>query len=70
MIFSERRNVFEPLKALDEFLKFSVEHRALCWAGDLDVAPEYIYFLAFGDDESLRGLFEEWGYVQSEIAVS
>jgi hypothetical protein len=46
-----------------------VEHGALCWTGDLDVAPEYIYFLAFSDDESLRGLFEEWGYIQSEVAV-
>jgi hypothetical protein len=30
---------------------------------------QYIYYLAFRDDESLRGLFEEWGYIGSEVAV-
>jgi len=69
MVFDGPRTVFEPLKDLSGFRQFFIEHGALCWPGDLDVAPEYIYFLAFGDDESLRGLFEEWGYVQTEVAV-
>jgi hypothetical protein len=69
MVFDEPRTVFEPLKDLSGFRQFFVEHGALCWPGDLDVAPEYIYYLAFRDDESLRGLFEEWGYVQAEVAV-
>ena len=69
MVFDEPRTVFESLKDLSVFRQFAIEHGALCWPGDLDVAPEYIYFLAFRDDESLRGLFEEWGYVQAEVAV-
>lgn len=69
MVFDERRMVFEPLKDLSGFRRFFIEHGTLCWPGDLDIAPEYIYFLAFRDDESLRGLFDEWGYVQTEVAV-
>ena len=69
MIFDEPRTVFEPLKDLSAFRRFFIEHGALCWPDDLDVAPEYIYFVAFRDDESLCGLFEEWGYVQTEVAV-
>ena len=69
MVFDERRMVFEPLKDLLGFRQFFIEHGTLCWPRDLDVAPEYIYFLAFRDDESLRGLFDEWGYVQTEVAV-
>ncbi|HLG12929.1 MAG TPA: DUF2442 domain-containing protein [Blastocatellia bacterium] len=69
MVFDEPRMVFDPLKDLSVFRQFVIQHGALCWAGELDVAPEYIYFLAFRDDEGLRGLFEEWGYVPTEVAV-
>ena len=55
MVFGERRMVFEPLKDLSGFRQFFIEHGTLCWA--------------FRDDESLRGLFDEWGYVQTEVAV-
>ena len=32
-------------------------------------AKQAIYYLAFRDDESLHALFEEWGYIESEVAV-
>jgi hypothetical protein len=69
MIFDEPRTVFSPLKELSVFRQLFIEHGALCWPGELDVAPEYIYFLAFRDDEDLRGLFEEWGYLNTEVTV-
>jgi hypothetical protein len=69
MIFDDPRSVFAPLRDKDAFQQLFIEHGAPCWSGDLDVAPEYIYYLAFSDDESLRGLFEEWGYIGSEVAV-
>ena len=69
MIFDDPRPVFAPLRDKAAFQQLFVEHGALCWPGELDVAPEYIYYLAFRDDESLRGLFEEWGYIGSEVAV-
>lgn len=69
MIFDEPRTGFAPLREDSVFRELFIAHGALCWPGDLDVAPEYIYFLAFRDDEDLRGLFEEWGYLNAEVAV-
>ena len=69
MIFDDPRPLFAPLRDKAAFQQLFVEDGALCWPGELDVAPEYIYYLAFRDDESLRGLFEEWGYIGSEVAV-
>ena len=69
MIFEDARSVFALLRDLSAFRQFFIEHGALCWPGEVDVAPEYIYFLAFKDDESLGDQFEEWGYVKSQIAV-
>ena len=69
MVFDDPRSVFKPLRDAAVFQKLFIEHGALCWPSDVDVAPEYVYYLAFRDDESLRGLFEEWGYMGSEVAV-
>jgi hypothetical protein len=69
MIFDDPRPIFAPLRDAAVFQELSVEHGTLCWPGDLDVAPEYIYYLVFKDDERLHGLFEEWGYLESEVAV-
>ena len=69
MIFDDPRTIFAPLRDVSVFRQLFVEHGALCWPGDLDVAPEYIYFVAFRDDQSLRGLFEEWGYSKAEVSV-
>lgn len=69
MIVDEPRTVFAPLRDLSVFRHLFIEHGALCWPGDVDVAPEYIYFLVFRDDEDMRGLFEEWGYLNAEVAV-
>ncbi len=69
MIFEDSRSVFAPLRDLRAFQQFSIERGTLCWPGDIDVAPEYIYFLAFREDESLHRLFQEWGYVEAEVAV-
>jgi Protein of unknown function (DUF2442) len=69
MIFDDSRSVFASLHDTNRFQQFFIQHGALCWADDLDVAPEYIYYLAFRDDETLHSLFEEWGYLASEVAV-
>lgn len=70
MIFDDKpQSVFTPLRDIPALRQFAIEHGTLCWPGELDVAPEYIYFLAFRDDQNLRDLFEEWGYLQSAVAV-
>jgi hypothetical protein len=44
--------------------RFKLEYGTLCWPGDLDVAPEYIYFLAFRGDPELHDQFVKWGYLE------
>ena len=69
LVFDDPRPVFAPLRDPSFFQRLSVEHGALSWPGGIDIAPEYLYFLAFRDDESLRELFEDWGYVEAEVSV-
>jgi hypothetical protein len=70
MVFDEKPgSVLAPLRDPAVFGQFALQHGTLCWPGEVDVAPEYIYFLAFRDDGTLRHLFEEWGYIESPIAV-
>jgi hypothetical protein len=64
--------VFEPLRD-PEFLSrgaLDPETRTLSWPNGADVAPEFLYFLAFRDDASLSGLFHEWGYLREHSAAS
>ena len=63
-------SVFEPLHD-PEFLargNVDLENRTLCWPNGADVAPEFLYFLAFRDDADLAGLFHEWGYLREHSA--
>jgi hypothetical protein len=62
--------VFEPLRDPEFLARGAVdpETRTLCWPNGADVAPEYLYFLAFRDDAELSGLFHEWGYLQEHSA--
>jgi hypothetical protein len=64
--------VFEPLRDL-EFLSrgfLDPETRTLSWPNGADVAPEFLYFLAFRDDAALSDLFREWGYLREHSAAS
>ena len=56
--------VFAPLADEGFVGDFRLEHGTLCWPGGIDVAPEYLYFLAFRDDPSLRDQFTAWGYLE------
>ncbi len=62
MIERDNMPVFEPLKNIEFFKSFHVDF-TLCWSDDIDVAPEYIYFLAHQNDPEFQGLFKKWGYV-------
>jgi hypothetical protein len=64
--------VFEPLGD-PEFMARGVldaETRTLAWPNGADVAPEYLYFLAFRNDLDLNALFHEWGYLREESVAS
>jgi hypothetical protein len=45
------------------------ETRTLCWPNGADIAPEYLYFLAFRDEPALADLFHEWGYLHEHTAA-
>jgi hypothetical protein len=69
VILKDTREAFSALRDPSVFKRLFIDHGALCWPGGPDIAPEYIYFLAFRDDESLRDRFEEWGYIEAGVAV-
>jgi uncharacterized protein DUF2442 len=58
--------VFEPLRdpAFLALGTLDLETRTLAWPNGADLAPEFLYFLAFRNDTSLSDLFHEWGYLQ------
>ena len=57
--------VFTPLKEKSIFSKLEIdtELETIVWPNGADLAPEYIYFLAFKDDPSLQTKFKGWGYI-------
>jgi hypothetical protein len=53
---------FKQLQDIEKFKTFQVDY-TLKWNNDLDLAPEYLYFKAFENDNSLKSQFQEWGYI-------
>jgi len=53
---------FKELENIEKFKQFQVDY-TLKWNDDLDLAPEYLYFIAFENDTNLQKQFHEWGYV-------
>lgn len=56
--------VFAKLRDPAAFAEFQLEHGTLHWPGDLDLAPEYLYFRAFAHEPSLQRQFADWGYLE------
>ena len=56
--------VFEPLKNKSLFSKFEVDKEldTITWANGTDIAPEYLYFLAFKNKHNLQEKFKKWGF--------
>ena len=59
--------VFEKLRDQEQFRRFSVdkELETLVWANGADLAPEYLYFQAFKNDQGLQEKFKKWGYLDN-----
>jgi hypothetical protein len=53
---------FKQLQDIEKFKKFKVDY-TLKWNNDLDLAPEYLYFKAFENDNDLITKFKAWGYI-------
>lgn len=60
----EPRKIFAPLADEAFARQFTLQHGTLCWPGEIDVAPEFLYFMVFQDDPTLHERFISWGYLQ------
>lgn len=63
--------IFEPLRDPQYLARGALdrETRTLTWPNGADIAPEYLYFLAFRHDPTLADLFREWGYLREHAAA-
>ena len=58
------KGVFQSLKNVTLFSQVHVddELETIVWPNGLDLAPEFVYFCAFKNDELLQPQFKAWGY--------
>ncbi len=61
-IKKDHRQIWQQLADDNLFKKFSIDHDTVCWDNGLDVAPEYLYFLANKNNPVLKKQFIAWGY--------
>jgi hypothetical protein len=60
-----RGSVFDPLRDRQLFAQLRVddELQTVVWPNGADLAPEYLYFLAFRHEPALQEQFRQWGYL-------
>jgi hypothetical protein len=62
-IYNDKRPIFSRLKKESDFANFKVEHSTVVWSDELDLAPEYLFYLAFKESKDYQATFKEWGYI-------
>ncbi len=62
--------MFAPLldQALFKALRVDPELKTIVWPNGADLAPEYVYFLAFRDRPELQRTFANWGYLAESVS--
>ncbi len=60
---NEHREIFRSLNNPIIFANFTVDYTLSWLGGQIDIAPEYIYFLAHKNESKYQELYKEWGYV-------
>jgi len=53
---------FKQLQDIEKFKNFTVNY-TIKWSDELDLAPEYLYYKAFENDNEMKDKFKEWGYI-------
>lgn len=63
-----RGPVFELLKDESRFrnLRVDEELETIVWSTGADMAPEYLYFQAFKENQELQEQFNRWGYIANQ----
>ena len=51
-----------------KFRDFQTDGYTICWGNGLDLAPEYLFFLAFRNDPAWQQQFHDWSYLKMESA--
>nr|VFK63420.1 MAG: Protein of unknown function (DUF2442) [Candidatus Kentron sp. UNK]VFK71653.1 MAG: Protein of unknown function (DUF2442) [Candidatus Kentron sp. UNK] len=61
-LFHDKRPIFSNLKEKSNFRAFKLDHGTIVWPNELDLAPEYLFYLVFKEDDRYREQFRQWGY--------
>lgn len=61
-IQNDNRAIFLRIKDKNVFRSFTITHNTISWFDELDVAPEYLFYLAFTGNSEFHEQFREWGY--------
>ena len=61
-ICHDKRPIFSSLKDLNNFKKVVISHGTLTWFNELDLAPEYLFYITFSDEHEFEEMFVRWGY--------
>ena len=62
-ITCDNREIFYKLRDESSFKNFKISHNTIVWFDELDLAPEYLFFLVFKEDVNLQKKFRSWGYI-------
>jgi len=60
---NEKRKIFSNLKNINFFKNYTLDY-TLKW-GDVDFAPEFLYYQAFKNNPQKQELFKKWGYIKN-----
>ncbi len=63
LINQDHRTIIAELKDQNTFSNFKTDHDTVVWPNELDLAPEYLFFLSFKHDHELQNQFKSWGYI-------
>lgn len=62
-VFNDKRAIFSMLKDKSNFKDFKIKHSTVTWSNELDLAPEYLFYLVFKNNVEYQHKFKQWGYM-------
>ncbi len=64
VIFNDKRPIFLQLREKNEFKNFKLAYDTIHWNNELDLAPEFLFFVTFKENEEFQEQFKKWGYIE------